>query len=289
MNIDKIALGTVQFGTEYGIANTSGQVPRSEAHKILNLAHENKIKTLDTAVMYGESENVLGNFGLVDWQVITKIPPVPENIKNIQEWVFHEVEMSLRRLKVKKVYGVLLHDSDQILGKNGDIIRESLCRLKDNQICKKVGLSIYKVNKIKEYIASNDIDIIQAPLNIFDTRLISSEILEELNKKNIEVHARSIFLQGLLLLDQNSIPASFADSAKLFDEWFAWLRNNDIDPVEACLKFVLQYKEIDKVIVGVQNIEQLQKIVSRLRNNSKIQFPDWHSKANKKLINPNQW
>jgi aryl-alcohol dehydrogenase-like predicted oxidoreductase len=289
VNLDRIALGTVQFGTNYGVANASGQVSIPEVQKILNFAKKNRIKTLDTASSYGESETVLGNYGLSNWEVVTKIPSIPENISNIQEWIVSQVESSLRRLNTEKVDGILLHDSDQILGKNRNIIRQSLSYLKESKLCKKVGLSIYDVNKINEYIKDGDIDLIQAPLNIFDKRLIKSDILEALKNRGIEIHARSIFLQGLLLLKRDSLPITFADSQSLFDEWHFWLRQNNLDAVEACLKFVTQYKDIDKIVLGVQDIQQLEKIVSIISNNTHVEFPEWQSKINDKLINPSLW
>jgi aryl-alcohol dehydrogenase-like predicted oxidoreductase len=289
VNLDRIALGTVQFGTNYGVANASGQVSIPEVQKILNFAKKNRIKTLDTASSYGESETVLGNYGLSNWEVVTKIPSIPENISNIQEWIVSQVESSLRRLNTEKVDGILLHDSDQILGKNRNIIRQSLSYLKESKLCKKVGLSIYDVNKINEYIEDGDIDLIQAPLNIFDKRLIKSDILEALKNRGIEIHARSIFLQGLLLLKRDSLPITFVDSKSLFDEWHFWLRQNNLDAVEACLKFVTQYKDIDKIVLGVQDIQQLEKIVSIISNNTHVEFPEWQSKISDKLINPSLW
>ena len=289
MSLDRIAIGTVQFGLDYGVGNSDGQVTPSEVKTILDLAAHNRIKTLDTAILYGESESHLGDYGVSSWDVITKIPAIPSNVKDIKEWVVEQVQASLKRLNLSKVYGVMLHDADQILGRNGKTILDSLHFLKSNNLCSKVGLSIYNVARIKEYTTNNDIDLIQAPLNIFDRRLVDPDILKWLKIRHVEVHARSIFLQGLLLLDRNLLPGTFSHSDDLFNEWYGWLDQACIEPVDACLKFALQFEEVDKVVVGVQDISQLKKIIMLADNSGHIKFPEWKANINSQLIDPSLW
>jgi len=289
MSLDRIALGTVQFGLDYGVGNTAGQVTRKALKAILDFALRNKIKTLDTAILYGESESNLGDYGVNNWDVITKIPPVPPTIKNVNEWLIGQVEASLKRLNVSKVYGVMLHDADQILGYQGKAIFETLNFLKNNNICEKIGLSIYDIDKSEKYVSAYDIDLVQAPLNIFDRRLVDPVVFHVLKSREIEIHARSIFLQGLLLLKRDSITDGFSHSKQLFDEWYSWLDQEGIDPAEACLKFVLQFKEIDKIVLGVQDVGQLQDIISIATKKSFLQFPQWQSEIHSQLINPGLW
>ena len=183
----------------------------------------------------------------------------------------------------------MLHDPDQILGYQGKSIFEALNSLKNNNICEKIGLSIYDIAKAEEYVSAYDIDLVQAPLNIFDRRLIDPAILHILKSRDIEIHARSIFLQGLLLLMRGSVTNRFSHSKQLFDEWYSWLDREDIDPVEACLKFVLQFKEIDKIVIGVQDVGQLQNIISIADKKGFLQFPQWQSEIHSQLINPGLW
>ena len=289
MSLDRIALGTVQFGLDYGVGNTSGQVTPKVLKAILDLASRNKIKTLDTAILYGESEAHLGDYGVNNWDVITKIPRIPSNIKYVKEWVIGQVEASLKRLNVSKLSGVMLHDAEQILGYQGKAIFEALNFLKNNNICEKIGLSIYDIDKSEKYVRAYDIDLVQAPLNIFDRRLVDPALLHVFKSRDIEIHARSIFLQGLLLLKRDAVSDEFFHSKQLFSEWYSWLDQEEIDPVEACLKFVLQYKEIDKIVIGVQDVGQLQDIMSVANTKGFLQFPQWQSKIHSQLINPGLW
>jgi aryl-alcohol dehydrogenase-like predicted oxidoreductase len=289
MGQERIALGTVQFGLNYGIANFLGQVTLDQSTQTLDFAKKNGIRTLDTAVSYGQSESILGSYGVSDWDVITKIPAIPENIQDIQGWVIDKVECSLKRLNLTRIYGIMLHEPDQILEYQGKSIFEALNFLKNNNICEKIGLSIYDIAKVEEYVSAYDIDLVQAPLNIFDRRLIDPAVLHMLKKRDIEIHARSIFLQGLLLLKKGSVIDRFSHSKKLFDEWYSWLNQENIDPVEACLKFVLQIKEIDRIVIGVQDVGQLQNIILIANKEGLLQFPQWQSEIHSQLINPVLW
>ena len=115
MSQERIALGTVQFGLDYGIANSLGRVTVGEVTQILDIAKSNRIRTLDTAISYGESESILGNYGVSEWELITKIPAIPQTVRDIKDWVIDEVEGSLKRLNLTKIYGIMLHDPEQIL------------------------------------------------------------------------------------------------------------------------------------------------------------------------------
>ena len=289
MNQEKIALGTVQFGLDYGIANSLGRVAEGEVTNILNTAKSHRIRTLDTAVSYGDSESILGNYGVSDWDLITKIPTIPKSVQDVKGWIIDNVECSLKRLNLAKIYGIMLHDPDQILGYQGQAIFEVLSFLKNNNICEKIGLSIYDIGKVEQYVSAYDIDLVQAPLNIFDRRLIDPAVLHMLKSRGIEIHVRSIFLQGLLLLKKGSVTDGFLHSKKLFDEWYSWLNQEDVDPVEACLKFVLQIKEIDRIVIGVQDVRQLQNIISIADKKGFLQFPQWQSEIHSELINPGLW
>lgn len=289
MTINKIALGTVQFGINYGVSNSSGQVSINETSKILDFAYQNKINTLDTAAQYGQSETILGNYGVNNWNIVTKIPSIPENIDDIKSWIITRAKESLDKLNLKKVYSIMLHDPDQVLEKNGEVIFESLNFLKEMNLCSKIGFSIYNIDKLDDYLKNRSIDLIQTPFNIFDKRLISSSNLNRLKSEGIEVHVRSIFLQGLLLTGRDKIPDNFSDSNDILNEWHDWLEDNELDSVEACLKYVLQFKDIDKIVLGIQNLNQLENILSVVSSKTRYEFPEWKSSIKDNLINPSLW
>jgi aryl-alcohol dehydrogenase-like predicted oxidoreductase len=127
----RLALGTVQFGLPYGVKNSSGQVSRDDARSILKLASVNGIDTLDTAVAYGDAENCLGEIGVHKFKLVTKLPRLPDDCLDVDDWVQMQMDASLSRLGVKKVYGLLIHHADQLLSINGSSLYSALLRLKD--------------------------------------------------------------------------------------------------------------------------------------------------------------
>lgn len=284
----KLALGTVQFGLPYGIANQVGQVSRLEAKRMLQLAAVNGIDTLDTAIAYGESETCLGEAGVHEFKLVTKLPPLPEDCIDVRSWVEGQVAASLARLGVMRVYGLLLHRSEQLLGPKGKDLYSALQCLKDKGFVQKVGVSIYSPRDLESFPKSFHLDLVQAPFNLVDRRLSTTGWLRRLKEEGVEVHARSVFLQGLLLMQQAAIPPKFAPWSELWEKWHGWLADRDITPIHACLAFPLSFLEIDRVVVGADNVCQLEQIIDAARSNAPVDFPDLHSEA-EPLINPSLW
>ncbi len=258
----KIALGTVQFGINYGVANTTGRVSLDEVKSILELAKSKNITTLDTAIAYGDSEQVLGESGIEAFDIVTKLPAIASNLSasDIHRWVDEQVNNSLQKLKVGKVFAVLLHRPLQLLEKNGRQLFQSLQTLKQEGIVDKIGVSIYEPDDLEKICPKFDFDLIQLPLNIIDGRW--DKWLTILYEQGVELHARSIFLQGLLLMTENRRPEKFNKWDTLWKEWDRWLKSNNLTPLEACLRYALSKKEITKVIVGVDSKKQLEEIIS---------------------------
>lgn len=283
-----LAIGTAQFGLKYGIANKSGLISGAEQKKILNFSLKNNIDILDTAVLYGDSEQNLGNIGVRRFKVVTKIPKAPSKERDISNWVRTSVFSSMKKLKVDYLHAVLLHNPSDLLEKNGNQIYESLIELKKSGVIKKIGISSYSCDEINPLIEDFSFDIIQMPLNIIDRSLVTSNLFDELKKRKIEIHVRSIFLQGILLLPKNKIPEKFKNWDHIWNRWHSWLNLNKLDPVHACLSFIKSIDGIDKVIVGVDSYNQIKKIVTYYDKDFLFQFPDISS-TDKKLINPSLW
>ncbi|MBU2538882.1 MAG: aldo/keto reductase [Proteobacteria bacterium] len=284
----KLALGTVQFGLDYGIANQTGQVTRPEAKKMLQLAAANGIDTLDTAIAYGESETCLGEVGVQDFKVVTKLPPVPVDCTDISDWVQEQVLASLDRLGAGAVYGLLLHRSDQLLGGIGKKLYRALQALKDKGVVQKVGISIYSPHELETIPKHVRLDLVQAPFNLIDRRLYTTGWLSRLKNDGVEVHSRSVFLQGLLLMSKVAMPPKFAPWSELWERWFKWLSVYDVSPVQACLAFPLGFPEIDRVVVGADNINQLEQIIGFAGSRPAVELPDLHCDA-EDLVNPSRW
>jgi hypothetical protein len=283
-----LALGTVQFGLPYGIANHDGQVSRSTAKAMLKLAADNGVDTLDTAIAYGESETCLGEVGTDGFKVVTKLPALPEHCVDVSNWVQEQVVLSLARLGVSAVYGLLLHRSEQLLGTNGKSLYLALQRLKEAGHVQKIGISIYDPGELSALISQYRLDIVQAPLNLVDRRLHTSGWLQRLKEEGVEVHTRSVFLQGLLLMTQAAMPAKFAPWSDLWSKWHQWLAIHNISAVQACLAYPLSFPEIERVVVGADSVSQLEQIISAAVGIAPDDLPDLHCEA-EDLINPARW
>ena len=284
-SMNRLALGTAQFGMKYGIANTNGQVTAMEAQEILSIAKSNNIDTIDTAINYNESEGCLGNIGVRNFKMITKLPSLPLGISDPHEWIYQQIEASLKRLKIEKLYGLLLHSSEQFVNAS---IRLVLKDLKECDKVKKIGVSIYSPDELDRIPIEEGIDIVQAPLNLVDQRLVSSGWLQILHDNKIEIHTRSAFLQGLLVMPRTLIPDRFSKWDNIWDTWHDWLNSNDISAVQGCLNFVLSLPEIDKVIVGVDTVSQLKKLIKESLSPISTNSVDIASNDNR-LVNPCLW
>ncbi len=283
----RLALGTVQFGMQYGVANRSGQVSENQAKSMLGLALKNKIDMLDTAITYGDSESCLGKVGTKGFSLVTKLPQIPNSCHNLKEWVYQQVNTSLSRMGVKKIYGLLLHRSVDLTGSYKGQLFRSLCDLKNDGIVEKIGLSIYSPVELDTLVPHYDFDLIQAPLNLVDRRILTTSWLSRLKDEGIEVHTRSTFLQGLLLLDQAEIPKKFMTWSALWREWDFWLKIHDISALEACLAFTLQCQDVDRVLVGADGLGHLVEILNASKS-SLTSFPNI-SCDDERLINPAGW
>lgn len=285
--MSRLALGTVQFGLAYGVANQEGQVSRSTAKAMLELAAEHRVDTLDTAIAYGESEACLGEAGIGGFKVVSKLPAVPEGCADVDAWVQEQVALSLARLGAGSMYGLLLHRPEQLLAEGGAALYGALQRLKETGQMQKMGISIYDPGQLHALIPRYRFDLVQAPLNLVDRRLHTSGWLQRLKDGEVEVHTRSAFLQGLLLMPRSAIPARFAPWAELWDRWHGWLGAHDMTAVQACLAYPLSFPGIDRVVVGADSMGQLSEILLAAVN-GRHDFPDLQCDA-EDLINPARW
>lgn len=284
----RIALGTVQFGLPYGIANQTGQVDQSAAESILVRARQHGVDTVDTAIAYGESESVLGVIGIDNFKVVTKLPAVPECCSDVTAWVRAQCLGSLDRLRLDSIYGLLLHRSQELVGPSGGALVKALEGMKADGLVKKIGVSVYSPAELETVIPVCDIDLIQAPFNLLDRRLSMSGWLTKLHSEGIEVHTRSAFIQGLLLMREENIPPKFSRWNYIWRAWHDWLDKSSTSPAQACLAFVLGFPEIDKVVVGVDNALQFDQIMDTAVPVPCLDFPEL-SCADEQLINPSNW
>jgi aryl-alcohol dehydrogenase-like predicted oxidoreductase len=284
----RLALGTVQFGLPYGIANQSGQVSHAEAKAILAVARSSGIDTLDTAIAYGESEACLGAVGTSGFKVVTKLPAIPDGLDDVGRWVHEQMQTSFQRLGIPTVYGLLLHRSQQLVGPAGKPVVRALEQLKAEGIVTKIGVSIYSPSELETVTQSCEIDLVQAPLNLVDRRLHTSGWLRKLHDAGVEIHTRSAFLQGLLLMPRAVIPAKFAPWNHLWVAWHGWQLDRQVPAPQACISFVQSFHEVDKVVVGVDSAAQLEQLIVAAEAQPITNWPAISS-HDEELINPSNW
>ena len=253
MSLKKLSLGTANFAKNYGKVSGT-KISFKEIKKIFAFSKKKKIKLLDTALSYQNSE-ILNQFNLKKWKIVTKV--------NCSDPDRKDYLINLRKnLNILNFYGVLIHlkNKKEILSKGNVNLYNLLKDLKKKKIIKKIGFSIYSPEDVKMIIKNFDLDFLQCPINVLDTRLVDQGLLKKLKKKKIEIHARSIFLQGALLRKHNNLPKVLRPWLNIFKTWENYTKYLKISKLEACICFVKQFKEIDKIIIGIENTKQLNQV-----------------------------
>lgn len=276
--ISKIGLGTVQWGMSYGIANETGQANSSEVEKIMQLARQSGICFLDTAYAYGNAEDVIGEKKIIanNFNIITKTKPLDS--KRINKKQLCEVEDAFKesfdKLNCESLYGLLVHNADNLLVEGSNNIWHFMQHLKSINKVKKIGVSVYEPLQLEKVLEKYNIDIVQFPFNIYDQRFTKNNLIERLQEKSIEINVRSVFLQGLLLMKPENLPKYFSSIGKHHAMLYKTFQEMKLSPLEACLLFCLKLKAIDKVIVGCENIKQLKEIIRVNKKNMVYDFEE---------------
>lgn len=286
--MQRLALGTAQFGLDYGVANRRGQVSLAQIREILFAAGQAGIETLDTAIAYGSSEEQLGQVGVNHWRIVSKLPGLPAADVSIPQWTEVMINGSLQRLGLEKLFALLLHRPGDLLTPRGPVLYQSLLDLRQRGLVAKIGISAYGPDELADICRHYDIDLVQMPFNPFDRRLTQSGLLRRLREKGIQIHIRSIFLQGLLLMAPASRPAYFNRWQGLWNRWHDWLIRQDIDALSACLRFALAEQGIDRVIVGIDSLAQFKEILAAAEGPLPA-IPDEICSTDLDLVNPSQW
>lgn len=284
----KLAVGTVQFGLPYGVTNERGQVPYDEVAAILEEAAAAGCDTIDTAMGYGDAESVLGSVGVAGWRVVTKLPPVPEGERDVSGWARRALDTSLTRLRVSRLYGVLLHRPEQIFGPHGEALLASLDGYRSDNLAVRVGVSVSSPDELTRLMPAFDFSIVQAPFNHFDRRLVASDWIDRLKAADVELHTRSMFLQGLLLLHADALPPAFARWAPLFAARDRWLRSASLTPLVASVGDALAQPGIDRVVAGVASLAQWREILDAVGRWAGP-CPPALACDDEDLINPARW
>jgi len=283
----RLGLGTAQFGIDYGISNRGGQVSIPEVSAILSTADAAGIRVLDTAASYGTAEEALG--GALrpghHFSIVTKTLPLSHGLEEVEK----RARRSLDLLGRKSADAILVHAAQDLTGPEGHKLWGLLQRLRDEGLYQRIGISAYVADKPRELGRRYRPDLMQVPFSLLDQRLKESGELQSLKELGIEIHVRSIFLQGLLLMDPQKLPAKLIKAAPTLAAVQTRIRQKGLTTVQAALGFTLAQEEIDVAIVGVTSHNELAEIVAA----SVTDLPevDWKACAitDPAILNPVCW
>ncbi len=296
--LKKLALGTVQFGVPYGISNKNGQPNKQQVLEILKCAHNIGIRLLDTAPAYGESEKLLGelkdHFQHDPFLLISKL--IKTDHANLSKKTIDQIRRgffeSLTKLNQESIEGVLIHAPEALKKEGSDLLIALLIELKEAKYIKKLGVSIYDMEEAEYIINSMPCDIIQLPFNLLDQRATQQNILTRLKKNHIEIHVRSVFLQGLLLMAHSTIPTYLQPLISSLNYIQNLTIENNISMQQCAIQFVAYHQEVDYILIGINEISELEKIILHSNENiplalinkiKEIKIP------NQTLIDPRTW
>lgn len=256
--MSKLCLGTVQLGMKYGVKNELGRQPtEEESFAVLRTAKNGGVEFLDTASVYGEAETLLGRFGIerAGFHVISKLRPWGQR-ETDKEAVLLEIEASLQRLKVKRLYGYMLHRTKDM---NNEAVVQGMMGAKERGYTEHIGVSVYEPEEALRVVRSGVWDMIQIPYNVLDQRLDGTDFFALAKKNHVRVFARSAFLQGLLLMDPEHLPIQL-QKARLYVEKFRHIVvENHFTPEEGAMLYSYCHPGVDYVVFGVDTEEQLIK------------------------------
>ena len=265
-SIRKLGLGTVQFGLAYGVTNERGLVPAAEVRAIVAAALAAGIDLFDTAAAYGDSESVLGQVleSHADVRIVSKLPPLAAariGAAEIEQ-CRAALQRSLAQLRRPSIYGLLLHRPDDLRKPGAERLVALLEELKGAGTVARIGISAYDRAQIELALDRFSLDAVQVPVNLLDQRLLQDGTLAGLRRRNVEVHARSAFLQGALLAEPSSLPAHFVPHGDRLSAVGMAAEHAGLSRLALCLRFVLEQTAIDRVIVGVTGLAELQQILA---------------------------
>lgn len=287
----KLGLGTVQFGAPYGHHVRTHKVSQNEVFRIAEAALEHKLKIIDTASAYGDAELVVGKTFPGPFQIVTKLPPKPSSIgeNEARNWVRRTLNASLRRLGRNHLYGVLVHNPDDLAGDIGKLIVRELRAQQEADRIGRIGVSVYAPEDLDRTSTVLKPSIVQCPYNYLDRRIEDSGWADRLKAQGCEIHTRSVFLQGVLLLP----PQRRSPELQQFSSWLSAFDREAVkfggDRVVAALGGAIMAPWCDAVICGVANTEQLMGLIQGVTTVTQGFQSIPTTSAPDKLIDPRLW
>jgi len=285
--INKLILGTVQFGLEYGINNKKGKPPMRQSFAVLDKAYMGGIKRLDTADAYGNAIDIIGeyhtNHGI--FKILSKF-----NFSDNDYDIFKKVKNTQKILGINTFEVYSYHSFKDFISNKKT--QEKLSKLKQQKLINKIGISIYTNQEFEIVIDSDIIDVIQIPFNILDNYNKKGALIARAKQKGKEIHARSVFLQGLFFMDETDVITKLKPLVSYLERIKNFCKKQEIPVNELALMYVISNPEIDGVLIGVDNVEQLTENLNCLKCKHTQAINDFVNTLDIKeieLLNPTNW
>lgn len=263
-HMERFGLGAAQFGMYYGKFNRDGVPSIKTVRDILKKAAGLGLSCIDTAHLYGLSEAVLGKCGgaLDAFSVITKTPRFSDVKIHKQDVLTLRgaFELSLMQMHKTSIDGLLVHHASNLLADGGELLYQEMVQLKKEGRVNRIGVSAYSGEIVEKIHERFPLDFVQLPVNLLDRRLTENGDLKRISDLGIKIHARSAFLQGLLLADPDALPAHFNPAKEVLKSFHAAVRAQGVNPAHAALHYLLGLPEIEKIIVGVESLSQIEDL-----------------------------
>ena len=288
----RFGLGSAQFGMYYGKFNRDGVPSIQKVNEILELSSKLGLSCIDTAHLYGESEEVLGqcreNLNL--FSIITKTPRFSDEIILPDDAVMlrNAFYSSLKAMHQTSIDGLLIHHAANLLTDGGELLYEEMVKLKDEGLVRRIGISAYSSQIVEKIHKTYPLDFVQLPISILDRRITRDDILSRIAGMGIKIHARSVFLQGLLLASPDSLPAHFEPVRNILKTFHARAELAGISSAQAALHYLLRFPEIEKIIIGVESLVQLEDIFKNFPQEVEMDFDDLFTDRIE-ILNPILW
>lgn len=293
--LGRLGLGTAQFGMDYGVSNARGKPNEQEVARLLAAAEAAGVGYLDTATGYSDAEALVGRFLSPDSRIriVTKTPPVaaPRIEAAHKRDVLESVSRSLERLRIQRLHGLLIHHAADLAKPGWEHLVEAMTEAQERGLVDRLGVSVYDPDQLEMAEGKLRIGIAQIPFNILDSRLARSDVVGRLRSGGCEIHARSVFLQGLLLMAPSSLPDFFdpvrGELARLHALW----AGAGLTPASACIAYVIQSGAVDVTIVGFNGLAEFAEVRDILRGaQMRAAVPQGEGPSiDAKYIDPSRW
>lgn len=291
----QLCIGTAQFGMNYGITNDTGQVKSSSVANLLSLAEQNGISFIDTARAYGNAEYVVGcnlpsrhHFHLISKLESQQIKYYTN--ENIKAWE-DSFQETCRNLKTKRLGSFLLHSTNDLRKRGSKYLIDWLLGLKERGLVERLGVSIYNSGDLLN-VNPKLLDLVQLPLSLFDQRLLLDGTIDFLHSNNTAIHARSLYLQGLLLTPStewpNWIPVDIINHQLRLEELS---KEKNCELIDLALGFAREQESLEAVVLGICDIQQFNQLLKSWSSPSpwkKREWSKWYLN-NPRLLDPRQW